>query len=266
MPGSHVQKLFRTYDQEYRYTLNIIKQVQAGYHAPLPHASLLIHPQAASRHHPGLFAGVVSILNAATADKHRGLVATLPELSGILHNAGLHKIAGQCVEYAQFVSDVAADGYPCQTESEDEDEEEHEDEDEDENGDGNSYDGDDDGTSVAGSPRSPTPCTHRNVEIETDSTDADFEQIPHLSLDSGEETECEEQTAAETEPEKSEPHKMASMKPSASKKRKKPPSGVLPQRKSVRQWNRIPDRGEFLSSTNAEWAFIGQSQGVIDFV
>lgn len=203
----------------------------------------------------------MSILNSATADKHRGLVATLPELSELLHNAGLHELAGQCIEYAQFVSDVTADG--CLGQAGPEDEEEDEDEHEHVYDDACSYDGDhEDETFVAGFRQAPTPCTRQNAEVETDSTNADFKQIPHPALDSGEETECEDHTVTQREPE---PRKRTSMNPSTSKKRKKLPSGVLPQRRSVRQWNRVPDGGEPSSTASPEWALIGQAQGAIDF-
>lgn len=224
-----------------------------------PHGTLLTRSQqAASRHHPGLFSGLVSILNAATADKHRGLVATLPELSELLHNAGLHKLAGQCIEYAQFVSDVTADGCLGQAEPEDEEGDGHEDDD--------SYDGDhEDEAVVARFRQAPMPCTRQNAEAETDSTNADFEHIPHPALDSGEETECEVHTVTQRGPDKLEPRKRTSMNSNSSKKRKKPPSGVLPQRRSVRQWNRVPDGGEPSSTASPEWALIGQARGAIDF-
>lgn len=222
----------------------------------------------------------MSILNTATADEHRGLVSVLPELLELLHDAGLYRIAERCVEYAQFVSDVAADGFPGRPRPGDEDEEADDDDgddygddddddggddggddsDGDNDGDGDGDDGDSDGDDdneeeeeavMAKFRQPPTPCTRRRTEADIDSTDADSE-----TPCSGEDTECEEQPMAETEPAKIPSQKMVSTDLSASKKRKKQPSGVLPQRKSVRQWNRIPDGGESSSSVNAEWALI----------
>lgn len=190
---------------------------------------------------------MASILNAAIADKNRGLVATLPDLLELLHDAGLHRIAGQCVEYARFVSDIAADG---QSGLEEEEEEEGEGvggdycgDDEDDYGDEDEDEDRDEDREEAGARQTPTPCARRLAEVKADSTDASSE-----ALDSGQDTECEEQPIAETKPEK------AVSRGVGSKKRKKPPSGVLPQRKSVRQWNRLPDGGE---RVNAGWALIG---------
>lgn len=220
----------------------------------------------------------MSILNTATADEHRGLVSVLPELLELLHDAGLYRIAERCVEYAQFVSDVAADGFPGRPRPGDEDGDEEADDDDGDDDDGgddggddsdgdNDGDGDDDGSDgdddneeeeekeeeavVVKFRQPPTHSTRRRTEAEIDSTDADSE-----TPCSGEDTECEEQPVAETEPAKIPSQKMVSTDLSASKKRKKQPSGVLPQRKSVRQWNRIPDGGESSSSVNAEWALI----------
>lgn len=185
----------------------------------------------------------MSILSAATADKRRGLVATLPELSELFHNAGFPSLVDQCVAYAQFVSDIPADVRLLHTEPEAEDEDEEE------------------RAFAVGLRQTPTPCARRYVEVETDSTDADFDEALNPVLDSIEDTECEDQAAAETEPEKVAPRKKASTGPSVSKKRKKPPSGVLPQRKSVRQWNRLPDGGGPSSGVDMEWALIGQARG-----
>ncbi|KAL0639334.1 hypothetical protein Q9L58_001560 [Maublancomyces gigas] len=232
MPAPHVQKFFRTYNQEYQYTLNIIKQVQE-----------------ASRDHPGLFTSVVSILNAAMANKDRGLVAILPELLELLHDAGLQGIAVQCVEYARFVSDVAPDGQSG-VEEEGEGVDDHssdycdDDDDDEEEEDGDEDDGDDgDDGEEARTRNSPTPCARRPAEVEADSTDTGSE-----APDSSQDTECEEQPIAETKPE------TVASQGVGSKKRKKPPSGLLPQRKSVRQWNRLPGGGE---RVDVGWALIG---------
>lgn len=248
MPIPHVQKFFHTYGQEYQHTLSIIKQVQVSFHFPCIFP--LTPPQEASRDRPGLFTSVVSILNAATANKDRGLVATLPELLELLHNAGLHGIAGQCVEYARFVSDVAADGQLSTEEGEGVDDHngdycgDGDDDEDDEDDDENDDEGDeDDGEEEARTRETPTPCARRPAEVEADSTDAGSE-----APDSSQDTECEEQPITETKPEK------VASRGVGSKKRKKPPSGLLPQRKSVRQWNRLPDGGE---RVDAGWALIG---------